>query len=179
MVSTFQFVYMVYHIDWFACIEEYWHHCDKSHLIMVCYCCSVTSCFQLFAILWTTAQQASMSLTNSRSLPKFMFIESVMSSSHLILWCPLLPLIFCSIRDFSLHQITEILEHQFLQVYIQGWSPLRLIGLISLLCNALSGVFSSRTAQRNQFFGILPSLKSISHNCTWSLGRPYGPLLAE
>ena len=52
---------------------------------------------------WTTALQASMSLTNSQSLPKFMFIALVMPSSQLILWRPLLllPSIFPSIKDFS------------------------------------------------------------------------------
>ena len=55
---------------------------------------------QLFENSWTTA---SLSITNSRSLPKFMFIESVMPSSHLILCHPLLllPSIFPSIRVFS------------------------------------------------------------------------------
>ena len=58
---------------------------------------------QLFATPWTVAHQASLSLTISQSLPKFMFIASVMPSSHLILWDPLLllPLTFPSIRDFS------------------------------------------------------------------------------
>ena len=57
----------------------------------------------LFATPWTAASQASLSLTISQSVPKFMFIASVMPSSHLILWCPLLllPLIFPSIRGFS------------------------------------------------------------------------------
>ena len=45
-----------------------------------------------------------------------------------------------------------------LPVNIQGWSPLRLTGLISLLSKWLSGVFSSTTVQRHQFYGILPSL---------------------
>ena len=50
---------------------------------------------------WTAARQASLSLTISRRLPKFMPIASVMPSSHLILWHPLLlPSIFPSIRDF-------------------------------------------------------------------------------
>ena len=39
---------------------------------------------------WTSARQASLSITNSWSLPKLMSIESVMSSNHLILCCPLL-----------------------------------------------------------------------------------------
>ena len=48
------------------------------------------SCVQLFATPWITARQASLSITNSRSLLKFMSIESVMPSSHLILCRPLL-----------------------------------------------------------------------------------------
>ena len=52
---------------------------------------------------WPAAQQASLSLTISQSLPKFMSIALEMPSSHLILWCPLLLLssVFPSIRDFS------------------------------------------------------------------------------
>ena len=58
---------------------------------------------RLFAIPWTAARQASLSITNSWSLLKFMSIESVMPSSHLILCHPrlLLPSIFPSIRVFS------------------------------------------------------------------------------
>jgi len=57
----------------------------------------------LFATPWTAAHQASLSITNSWSLPKPMSIESVMPSSHLILCHPLLllPSIFPSIRVFS------------------------------------------------------------------------------
>ena len=58
---------------------------------------------RLFSIPWTAARQASLSITNSRSLPKLMSIESVMPSNHLILCCPLLlpPSIFPSIKVFS------------------------------------------------------------------------------
>ena len=57
----------------------------------------------LFVTPWTAACQASLSLTISWSPPKFMSIASVMPSSHLILWCPLLLLfsIFPSNRDLS------------------------------------------------------------------------------
>ena len=48
-----------------------------------------------------------------------------------------------------------------LQASYQGWSPLRLTGLISLLSKGLSGVFSSTTVQRHQSFGALPSLQSV------------------
>ena len=60
------------------------------------------SCVRLFMTPWTAAHQASLSLTISRSLPKFMSIESVMPSNHLILSGPilLLSLIFPSIRAF-------------------------------------------------------------------------------
>ena len=58
---------------------------------------------RLFVTSWITGRQASLSITNSRSSLKFMSIESVMPSSHLILCCPLLllPLIPPSIRIFS------------------------------------------------------------------------------
>ena len=51
---------------------------------------------------WTATHQASLSITNSWTLPKLMSIESLMSSNHLILCCTLLlPSIFSSIRVFS------------------------------------------------------------------------------
>ena len=67
------------------------------------------SCVQLlsrvrpFVTPWTVAHQASLSITNSRSLLKLMSIESVMLSNHLVLCRPilLLPSVFPSIRVFS------------------------------------------------------------------------------
>ena len=58
---------------------------------------------RLFATPWIATCQASLPITNSRSLPKFMSTESVMPSNHLILCRPLLllPSIFPSIRVFS------------------------------------------------------------------------------
>ena len=58
---------------------------------------------QLFVTPRITASQASLSITNSQSLPKFMPIELVMLSNHLILRHPLLllPSIFPNIRVFS------------------------------------------------------------------------------
>ena len=58
---------------------------------------------QLFSTPWIAAHQASLSIANSRSLPKLMSIKSVMPSSHLILCCPLLllPPIPPRIRVFS------------------------------------------------------------------------------
>ena len=61
------------------------------------------SCVQLFATPWTAACQATLSITNSRSLLKLTSIKLVMPSNHLILCCLLLllPSIFPSIRVFS------------------------------------------------------------------------------
>ena len=58
---------------------------------------------RLFATPWTAASQASLSITNSRSLPKLMSIESVMPSNHIILCRPLLllPSNFPRISVFS------------------------------------------------------------------------------
>ena len=50
------------------------------------------SCVWLFVTPWTAARQSSLSITNSRSPPKLMSIESVMPSGHFILCCPFLPL---------------------------------------------------------------------------------------
>ena len=59
-----------------------------------------------------------------------------------------------------------------LPMNIQGWFPLRLTGLISLLSKALSRVFSSTTVWKHLFFGTLPSLWSNSHICIWLLEKP-------
>ena len=60
------------------------------------------SCIRLFVTPWTSAHQASLSFTISRSLLKLMPIESVVPSNHLILCRPLLlPSVFLRIRVFS------------------------------------------------------------------------------
>ena len=63
----------------------------------------VTQLCPIFATSWTAVRQSSLSITNSQNLLKFMSIESVMTSNHLILCHPflLLPSIFPSIRVFS------------------------------------------------------------------------------
>ena len=67
------------------------------------------SCVQLFAVPWTAARQASLSITDSQSLLKLMSIESVMPSNHLIFYCPLLlPSIFPQIRVFSNESVLRV-----------------------------------------------------------------------
>ena len=103
-------------------------------------------------------------------------IASMMTSSHFILWQPLLllPSIFPSISNFSYESAVCIRWPKYwsfsfsviLPMSIQGWFPLTLTGLI-FLSKGLSRVFSSTTVQRHQFFGASPSLRSSSHNCRW------------
>ena len=54
----------------------------------------------------------------------------------------------------------------------QGWFPLGLTGLISLLLKRLSRVFSDTTIEKHQFLGTQPSLWSNSHIHTWILEKP-------
>ena len=133
----------------------------------------------LFATPWTTARQASLSITICQSLPKPMSIESVMPSNHLILSSPSPPVLNLSQHqglfqwiDFTSGGQSIGASASVLPMNIQGWFPLRLTGLISLLSKGISRVLSSTTVQRHQFFSTLPFIRSSSHNCTWPLGRP-------
>ena len=129
---------------------------------------------QLFATPWTAACQASLSITNSRSLLIFTPIESVMPSNYLILCHPLLllPTIFPSIRVFPMSQfftsggqsIGVSATASVLPMNIQDWFPLELTDLMSLQSKRLSRVFSNTTVQKHQFFGTQPSSQSqLSH----------------
>ena len=71
------------------------HHCFPRHLWHFCYIYQFSSVqslsrLQFLVITWTAARQASLSITNSQSLLKPMFIELVMPFSHLILCHPFL-----------------------------------------------------------------------------------------
>ena len=127
---------------------------------------------------WTATRKASLSITNSRSLLKLTSIELVMPSNHLIFCCPPLlpPSIFPSIRVFSDEsggQSTGVAASaSVLPMNIQGWFPLGLTGLISLLCKGFSRVFSKTTVWKHHFFSAQPSLWSNSHIHTWLLEKP-------
>ena len=76
---------------------------NMSQCFLGCSSVQFSRSVRIFVTPWTAARQASLSITNSRSLLKLMYIELVMPSTHLILCCPLLllPSIFPSIRVFS------------------------------------------------------------------------------
>ena len=128
---------------------------------------------RLFATPWTAAHQASLSITNSGSLPKLMSIESVMPSSHLILCRPLLlPSIFPNIRVFSNESALSITwtkywsfsfnispsnEHPGLISFRMDWLDLlQLKGLLS--------VFSNTTVQKHQFCAQLLFIVRLLHS---------------
>ena len=137
---------------------------------------------QLFANPWTATPQASLSITNSQSLPKFMSTESVMPSNHLILCRPLLllPSIFPSIRVFPMSWLFAIggqsigtsASASVLPMNTHDSSPLGRTGWISLQSQGLSRVFSNTTLQKHQFFGAQLSSQSNSHIHTWLLEKP-------
>ena len=136
---------------------------------------------QLFMTPWIAARQASLSITNSRSLPKLMSIKSVMPSRHLILCRPLLLLppippsgSFPMSQFFAWgNQSTGVSAlASVLPKNTQDRSPLEWTGWISLQSKGLSRVFSNTTVQKYQFFGTQLSSQSNSHIHTWPLEKP-------
>ena len=115
-----------------------------------------------------------------RSLFKFMSIESMMLSSHLILCLCLLICIqsFPTSVSFPMSclfsssgpSIRAWASASVLPMNIQDWFPLGWTGLISVQFKWLSWVFSNITVQKHQFFSTQPSLCTNSHILTW-LGK--------
>ena len=126
------------------------------------------NCVRLFTTPWTAACQASLSFTISWSLLKFMSIETVMPSNHLIFCYPLLflPSIFPSIRVFSNESGLHIRWPKYwsfsfsisLSNEHSGLISFRIDWFISLKSKGLSRVFSSTTGQKHDFFGVRFSL---------------------
>ena len=129
---------------------------------------------QLFATLWITACQASLSITNSRSLLKLMSIESVVPSSHLIFCCPLLllPPIPPSIRVFSsestLHvrwpkywsfsfSISLSNEHPGLSSFRMDWLDLLAVQ------GTLKSLFQHHSSKASSFQGSVFFTVQLSH----------------
>ena len=117
---------------------------------------------RLIATPWTAACQASLSITNSWSLLKFMSIESVMPSNLSSSVVPFSSCLQSSPAPGSFPKseffasggpsIGASVSASVLPMNIQGWFPLGLTGLISLLSKGLSRVFSNTTVQKHQFF---------------------------
>ena len=121
------------------------------------------SCVRLFANPWITARQASLSITNSRSLLKLNVhrIDGAIQLSH-----PIIPFSSClqsfpASGSFQMSQFFPSGDQSIgvsasapvLPMNIQDWFPLGWTGFISLLSKRLSRVFSNTTVQKHSFFG--------------------------
>ena len=115
-------------------------------------CCSVSKPHPALYDPWTSAHQTPLSSTVTWNLLKFMSIESVMLCNHLSSASPSpSALNLPSIRSFPMswlftsggQSIGASASASVLPMNIQGWFPLELTGLISLLSKGLSRVFSS------------------------------------
>ena len=125
---------------------------------------------RLFVTPWTAAHQASLSITNSRSLLKLMSTESVMPSNHLILCHPLLllPSIFPCIRIFSNESVLHIRGPKYLSFSI-SISP----------SNEHSGLISFRMDWLD-VLAVQGTLKSLlQHHSSKVFSFLYGPTLTS
>ena len=137
----------------------------------------------LFVTPWTAAHQASLSITNSRSLLKRKSTELVMPSNHITLCCTCVipPSIFPSIRVFSNESVFRIRWPKYWS-FSFSISPSneysRLISLrldwLDLLTvqRTLKHPFCNTTVQKHQFFSSQLSLWSNSYFHTWLLEKP-------
>ena len=131
------------------------------------------SCVLLFAIPWTAACQTSLSFTvfgvYSNSCPLSWWCHP--SISPFVAPFSSCPQSFQPSGTFSVSQFFTLGRQStgasasvsVLLMNIQGWFPLGLPGLISLMSKGLSRVFSSTPVWKHQFFGAQPSLRSNSH----------------
>ena len=119
------------------------------------------SCIWLFATPWTAVHQASLSFTSPEVCWNSCYwVGDAIQTSHPLWPLLLLPSIFPNIRVFPSESDLCIrwptywasASASLLPMNIQGWFPLGLNGLSSLLFKELSRVFSSTTVQRHQFF---------------------------
>ena len=168
-------------------------HQEKNYLYLTGIYCNVSvaklfstvqslSRIWLLVIPWTAARQASLSITNSRSLPKLMSMESVMPSSHLILCHPLhlLPPTPPSIRYFSNESTLSITWPKYWSFSFSISSSNEHPGLISFRMDWLDllevqGTLKSllqHHSSKHQFFGAQLSSQSNPHIHTWSLEKP-------
>ena len=136
------------------------------------------SCVWLFATLWTTTRQASLSVIYSNSCPLSRWCQPTISSS-------IIPFSSC-LQSFPASGSFQV-NHLFasggqsirvsastsvLPMNTQDWPPLGSTGWISLQSEGLSRVFSNTTVQKHQFFSTQLSSESNSHIHTWLLEKP-------
>ena len=147
--------------------------CVNIGLLLLLFIVQSLSHVHLFATPWTAAHQVSLSFIISQSLFKFMSIESVIPSNHLILCHPLLrlPSIFPSIRVFSNQPTLPIRWPKYWSFSFSSRPCSEYLGLISFRIDWFDGlsvqgtlrVFCNTTVRKHLLFGAQPSLWSNSH----------------
>ena len=137
---------------------------------------------------WTAARQASLSITNSRSLLKLLSIESI---CHPTISSSVIP--FSCLQSFPASGFFPMNEFfasdgqsigasasaSVLPMNIQDWFPLGLTSLIYLLSKELWRVFSNITVQKHQFFRAQLSSQSSSHIHTWLIWMTQRPSILQ
>ena len=128
---------------------------------------------QLFATSWT--RQASLSITNSQSLLKLTFIESVMPSNHLILWRPLLLLtsIFPNIRVFSNESVLRIRWPKYWSFSFSITPSNEHLGLISFRMDWLDLLATQESSPTPQFRSINSFVLSFLYSLTLTSVHDY------
>ena len=136
---------------------------------------------RLVATPWIAAHQASLSITNSQSLP-----NSCPSSwwCHPAISSSVIPFTVCpqSLQESESFPISQLFTRGGQRIAVsasssglpmdtQDWSPLGWTGGIFLQSKGLSRVFSNTTVQKHQLFGAQLCLESNSHLHTWPLGK--------
>ena len=149
-------------------VSSFHQHCSNESAAFVVIVLQSLSRIWLFPMPWTAEHQASLSFTISQSLLKFMSIESMMPSTISSSITPFssCPQSFSASGSFPVswffasggESTGASASALVLPMNSQGWFPLGLTGLISLLSRALSRVFSSPIIWKHQFFGPQSSL---------------------
>ena len=182
-------------------VDHNTHHSSKDSFKMTTEACEKVTTFTTFLwkvrlSCWYCSVAKScptflqpLGLQHARLLCPWLSLRASSNSCSLNQWCH--PIISSSITPFFCPQslpasgsfsmswlftsgglsIGASASASVLLMSIQGWFPVRLIGLISLLSKELSRVFSNTIVWKHQFFGALHSWWSISHICTWLLER--------
>ena len=174
-----------FHSDWFCFNFSYNHDSFLSPSGNSEFCCCCCSVAKLCPTLWDPSLQHSRLLfptvspiVCSNSCPLSQWSHTIISSSVTpFSSCPQLfpgpmsfpmSLLFASGgQSIGVPASTLVLSRN-----IQGWFPLRLTGLTSLLSEGLSRVFSSTTVWKHRLFSTQPSLRSNSHIHMWLLEKP-------
>ena len=135
-----------------------------------CSCCSVSMSNSLWPHGLQHARLPCLSLSpgfllNTRPLSRWCYPTISSSAAPLLLLPPISPT-----GSFPMSRLFASGGQS--TVNIQGWFPLGLTGLISMLSKGLSSFSSRTTIWEHQFFSAQPSLWSNSHICTWLLEKP-------